>query len=74
VADFDATSAQPIETAGLYVWAREDDAAGRRRSRYFATDIGIVEDEATGAAAVVLGDRIGRPLSIRQGVGSDILL
>ena len=49
-------------------------AAGRLRSRYFATDIGIVEDEATGAAAVVMGDRIGRRLTIRQGVGSEIFV
>ena len=45
-------------------------SAGRLRSRYFPTDLGIVEDEATGAAAVVMGDRLGRPLTIRQGVGS----
>jgi predicted PhzF superfamily epimerase YddE/YHI9 len=57
---------------GRYVWAWEDAAAGRLRSRYFATDVGIVEDEATGAAAVVMGDRLGRDLVIRQGVGSEI--
>ena len=57
-----------------YAWAWEDEAAGRLRSRYFPTDIGIVEDEATGAAAVVMGDRLGRPLTIRQGVGSELLV
>jgi predicted PhzF superfamily epimerase YddE/YHI9 len=73
-ADVDAHAGQPMGTPGLYVWAWEDEAAGRLRSRYFATDIGIVEDEATGAAAVVMGDRIGRPLTIHQGVGSEILV
>jgi predicted PhzF superfamily epimerase YddE/YHI9 len=44
------------------------------RARFFATEFGIVEDEATGAAAVVMGDRLGRPLIIRQGVGSELLV
>jgi len=34
---------------------------------------GILEDEATGAAAVLMGHLIGRPITIRQGVGSEIL-
>jgi predicted PhzF superfamily epimerase YddE/YHI9 len=59
---------------GLYAWSWEDEAAGRLRSRYFPTDLGIVEDEATGAAAVVMGDRLARPLTIRQGVGSELLV
>ena len=59
---------------GLYAWAWEDEAAGRLRSRYFPTDLGIIEDEATGAAAVVMGDRIGRSLTIRQGIGSELLV
>jgi predicted PhzF superfamily epimerase YddE/YHI9 len=59
---------------GVYAWAWEDEPAGRLRSRYFPTDIGIVEDEATGAAAVVMGDRLGRPLTIRQGVGSELIV
>lgn len=64
---------QPGEP-GLYAWAWEDESAGRLRSRYFPTDLGIVEDEATGAAAVVMGDRLGRPLTIRQGVGSELIV
>jgi predicted PhzF superfamily epimerase YddE/YHI9 len=59
---------------GRYIWAWEDEPAGRLRSRYFPTDVGILEDEATGAAAVVMGDRLGRPLTIRQGVGSELLV
>ncbi|HET9614541.1 MAG TPA: PhzF family phenazine biosynthesis protein [Candidatus Limnocylindrales bacterium] len=65
---------QPLGTPGRYVWAWIDEAAGVLRSRYFATDVGIVEDEATGAAAVVMGDRLRRDLTIRQGVGSEILV
>ncbi|MFC7744816.1 hypothetical protein ACFQXA_33650 [Nocardiopsis composta] len=34
--------------------------------------MGIDEDEATGAAAVRLGERLRRPVSIRQGAGSRI--
>ena len=73
-ADVEAHPRQPMGTPGLYVWAWEDEAAGWLRSRYFATDYGILEDEATGAAAVVMGDRLGRPVTIRQGVGSEIIV
>jgi predicted PhzF superfamily epimerase YddE/YHI9 len=51
-------------------WAWEDEAAGRIRSRVFAPRFGIAEDEATGAAAVRLVSRLGRPITIRQGAGS----
>ncbi len=57
---------------GHYVWAWEDEPAGRVRARFFPTDLGIAEDEATGAAAVLLGAALERPLTIRQGVGSEI--
>ena len=40
------------------------------RARVFPLDLGIEEDEATGAAAVVLASSLGRPLEIHQGVGS----
>lgn len=68
----DAVPRQSMGEPSRYVWAWIDEAAGHLRARYFPTDIGIVEDEATGAAAVVMGDRIGRPLEIHQGVGSRI--
>jgi predicted PhzF superfamily epimerase YddE/YHI9 len=70
----DALRPGALGDPGLYAWAWEDEAAGRLRSRYFPTDLGIVEDEATGAAAVVMGDLLGRPLTIRQGVGSELLV
>ena len=72
--DVERQQGQPLGTPGRYVWAWIDEAAGTIRSRYFATDVGILEDEATGAAAVLMGDRLGRDLTIRQGVGSEILV
>jgi len=74
VAEVDATIGPPMGAAGRYVWAWEDETAGRLRSRYFATDYGILEDEATGAAAVRMGHRLGRDLVIRQGVGSELVV
>jgi predicted PhzF superfamily epimerase YddE/YHI9 len=53
-------------------WAWEDEPAGKVRSRVFAVAYGIFEDEATGAAAVLLGAKLGRPIEIRQGIGSRI--
>ncbi len=73
-AEVSASPGQPMGEAGRYIWAWIDEEAGVLRSRYFATDVGIVEDEATGAAAVLMGHLIGRPVTIRQGVGSEILV
>lgn len=74
VADVDAAVGPPMGDPGRYVWAWEDEPAGRLRSRYFATDYGILEDEATGAAAVRMGHRLGRDLVIRQGIGSELVV
>ncbi|MEU6588563.1 PhzF family phenazine biosynthesis protein [Streptomyces sp. NPDC046881] len=73
----------------IYAWAWEDEAAGRVRARAFPGRIdergdsrsggagactgGVEEDEATGAAALLLTDRLGRALNITQGRGSQIL-
>ena len=58
----------------VYAWAWEDEPAGRIRARAFpGRDDGIDEDEATGAAALLLTDRLGRALNITQGAGSQIL-
>lgn len=58
----------------IYAWAWEDEAAGRIRARAFpGRDDGIEEDEATGAAALLLTAELGRALNITQGVGSQIL-
>jgi predicted PhzF superfamily epimerase YddE/YHI9 len=74
VADVEAHKGQVMGQPWLYVWAWEDEDAGRIRSRSFPTNFGIVEDEASGAASIVMGDRLGRSLTIRQGVGSEILV
>ena len=42
------------------------------RARVFPCDLGIEEDEATGAAAVVLAAALGQHIEIHQGVGSVI--
>ncbi|UWE10615.1 PhzF family phenazine biosynthesis protein [Actinacidiphila bryophytorum] len=58
----------------VYAWAWQDKAAGRIRARAFpGRDDGIDEDEATGAAALLLTHRLGRALNIAQGLGSQIL-
>ncbi len=67
-AQIDALS--PPENAHLDAWAWIDEAAGIVRSRVFVSALGIAEDEATGAAAVRLVTLLGRPIVIRQGVGS----
>jgi predicted PhzF superfamily epimerase YddE/YHI9 len=55
-----------------YAYAWLDESAGALRARMFAPEMGIVEDEATGAAAVRITDRLGRDLEITQGRGSRI--
>jgi predicted PhzF superfamily epimerase YddE/YHI9 len=55
-----------------YAWAWIDEPAGQIRSRYFAGDVGIIEDQATGAAAVLMGGQLRRNLFIRQGRGSEL--
>ncbi len=57
----------------LDVWAWEDESAGKVRARVFAPAVGVPEDPATGAAAMLLAAHIGRPITIRQGEGSIIL-
>jgi len=53
-----------------YVWAWMDEDARRVRARMFAPELGIREDEATGAAAVRLTAELGRDIEIVQGQGS----
>ncbi|SDG39284.1 PhzF family phenazine biosynthesis protein [Microbacterium pygmaeum] len=53
-----------------YLWAWIDEDQHRVRARMFAPDLGIREDEATGAAAVRLSAELGRDLQIVQGQGS----
>lgn len=56
-----------------YSWSWIDEAAGTVRSRAFPTALGISEDEATGAAAMRLSERLARAVTIWQGVGSQLL-
>jgi predicted PhzF superfamily epimerase YddE/YHI9 len=55
-----------------YLWTWTDDTDGRLRSRMFAAELGVIEDEATGSAAVRLTDHLSRDLNITQGKGSRI--
>jgi predicted PhzF superfamily epimerase YddE/YHI9 len=68
--EVEALAGAPEGLGFVDCWAWEDEAAGRVRARVFAPAFGIDEDEATGAAAVRLVSRLGRPLTIRQGAGS----
>jgi predicted PhzF superfamily epimerase YddE/YHI9 len=55
-----------------YLWTWVDKNEGIVRSRMFAPQLGIREDEATGAAAVRMTDYLSRDLKIIQGQGSEI--
>src|SRR4029453_15222123 len=72
--EVEAFEQPPMGAPGRYVWAWLDEAAGEGPSRCFPTDFGIAEGEATGLAAVMLGGQLRRPLTIRQGVGSEIMV
>jgi predicted PhzF superfamily epimerase YddE/YHI9 len=73
-AEVEAHPGQAMGEPWLYVWAWEDEAAGRLRARAFPTNFGVLEDEASGAASIFMGDLLGRALTIRQGVGSEIVV
>ncbi|PXX11982.1 PhzF family phenazine biosynthesis protein [Mycolicibacterium moriokaense] len=55
-----------------YLWTWSDRDEGVLRSRMFAANLGVPEDEATGAAAVRITDYLSRDLTIVQGKGSVI--
>lgn len=63
-------AAEPWPDAHDYLWTWLDEAAGLIRARSFVGGAGVLEDEATGAAAIRLCGALGRALVIRQGVGS----
>ncbi len=55
-----------------YLWTWVDRDAGHLRSRMFAPNLGVPEDEATGSAAIRITDHLTRDLTITQGKGSQI--
>ena len=73
-AEVEALAGAPDGLGFVDCWAWEDEAAGRVRARGFpGRGDGIDEDEATGAAALLLTAELGRALNITQGRGSQIL-
>lgn len=70
--DVDALDPFAFTSGQHYAYAWIDEEAGTLRARMFAPAMGIIEDEATGAAAIALTARLGRPLSILQGEGSQL--
>jgi predicted PhzF superfamily epimerase YddE/YHI9 len=69
-ATVDELTGPPEDVDTLYAWAWMDEPSGTIRARMFAPALGILEDEATGSAAVRLTAKLGRPLTIVQGQGS----
>ncbi|MCG6496450.1 PhzF family phenazine biosynthesis protein [Kitasatospora sp. A2-31] len=58
----------------VYAWAWQDEPAGTVRARAFpGRGDGIDEDEATGAAALLLTAELQRDLTITQGLGSQLV-
>jgi predicted PhzF superfamily epimerase YddE/YHI9 len=68
----DALEGSPDGGGKTVAWAWADESAGVMRVRAFLPDLGVPEDEATGSAALRLCAHAGRPVEIRQGVGSVI--
>jgi predicted PhzF superfamily epimerase YddE/YHI9 len=60
----------PARGGNLYAWAWVDEAVGTIRSRAFAPEAGIAEDEATGSAVLALATQLDRPVAVLQGRGS----
>lgn len=70
-AQVDALSPDAPEQRGHHqFWAWIDESAGLVRARTFCANVGVPEDEATGSAAIRLTDKLKRPITIRQGLGS----
>lgn len=72
-AEVDAMSGAPKGVGDVYAWAWIDEQEGRIRARCFAPGVGIHEDEATGSAVIELCARLGRPIAVSQGRGSELV-
>ena len=70
--EVDALTGPPPDMGWVGMWAWADRDAGLIRKRVFVDEAGIPEDEATGSAAMLLVDQLGRDIEIRQGRGSVI--
>lgn len=68
-AAIDALSPDDYTSGEMYFYAWIDEEAGAIRSRMFAPGLGVIEDQATGSAAVALTARLARDLDITQGNG-----
>ncbi|OBK21701.1 hypothetical protein A5634_09805 [Mycobacterium asiaticum] len=71
----DVAAADPADfpdDVAHYLWAWTDRDAGALRSRMFAANLGVAEDEATGSAAARITEYLSRDLMITQGRGSTI--
>ncbi len=66
----DALTEAPDGGGKTVAWAWSDERSGAMRVRAFLPDLGITEDEATGAAALRLCAQVGRAVEIRQGSAS----
>ncbi len=72
-AEVDRLTGPPAGETLVYCWAWADEAEGKVRSRCWSLDDGIGEDEATGSAAIMLAERLGREVTITQGRGSQLV-
>lgn len=63
----------PSADSNVYAWAWIDEAAATIRARSFVPEAGIIEDEATGSAALTLSAQLNRRITIHQGHGSVLL-
>ncbi|OCB56108.1 hypothetical protein A9X02_08990 [Mycobacterium malmoense] len=66
----DADPDDYFDGAPHYVWAWINRGAGYLRSRSFTPELGVHDDEATGAAAIRITAQLRRGLTITQGKGS----
>ena len=71
-AQIDGLAGAPDGIGFAYCWAWDNESENRVRARVFIPgDVaGIDEDEATGSGAVAFAARIGREVTVRQGIGS----
>ena len=69
-ADVDRARPDDYPAGPHYLWAWIDEFDARVRARMFAPELGIREDEATGAAAVRLTAHLRHALLVEQGRGS----